>query len=74
MNVRYFFVTDKVKNKEMRIEHCPTNDMIADYFTKPLQGSLFYKLRSLILNTDSSDKDDTVNDIDDMTASQECVG
>ena len=28
--------------------------MVADYFTKPLQGGLFYKLRDYIMNIDSS--------------------
>ena len=32
------------------IEHCPTLKMRADFFTKPLQGMLFYRLRDLIMN------------------------
>ena len=28
--------------------------MLADYFTKPLQGALFYKLRDRIMNIDPS--------------------
>ena len=31
-------------------------DMIADYFTKPLQGKQFYKLRDQIMNLDPSSK------------------
>jgi hypothetical protein len=42
-----------VKSKEIRIEYCPTGIMIADYFTKPLQGMIFRKLRDMIMgNTD----------------------
>ena len=44
INIRYFFVTDRIKEGEMRVEYCPTGDMVADYFTKPLQGSLFRKM------------------------------
>ena len=29
--------------------HCPTERMIADYYTKPLQGSLFRKMRDIIM-------------------------
>jgi hypothetical protein len=47
--VRYFFIADRVKSKEIRIEYCPTGLMIADYFTKPLQGVLFRQLRDMIM-------------------------
>jgi hypothetical protein len=53
IDVRYFFIADRVKSGEIRIEHCPTGIMIADYFTKALQGALFRKLRDMIMgNTD----------------------
>lgn len=50
INMRYYFAHDRIVNKEMRVEHCPTLEMIADFFTKPLQGSLFRKLRDYIMN------------------------
>jgi hypothetical protein len=53
IDVRYFFIADRVKSGEIKIEHCPTGIMIADYFTKPLQGALFWKLRDMVMgNTD----------------------
>jgi hypothetical protein len=54
INIRFFFVADRVASGELRIEHCPTEDMVADYFTKPLQGALFYKLRDQVMNVASS--------------------
>ena len=50
MAVRYFFVTDRINAKEVRAEYCPTDMMIADYFTKALQGKQFRLLRDHILN------------------------
>ena len=50
INVRYFFVKDRVDNGEVEVQHCGTNDMIADFFTKPLQGAQFHKFRDEILN------------------------
>ena len=50
IDIRYFFITDKVKKGDLRIDYCPTSDMVADFFTKPLQGSLFKRLRALIMN------------------------
>ena len=49
INVRYFFVADRVESGEIRIEHCPTGIMIADYFTKALQGATFRRLRDMIM-------------------------
>ena len=49
IDIRYFSVNDRVESGDLRIEHCPTLDMLADYFTKPLQGALFYKLRDRIM-------------------------
>ena len=48
-----FFIADRVKSKEVRIEYCPTGIMLAEYFTKPLQGALFQKMKDMIMgNTD----------------------
>ena len=55
INIRYFFITDRIKAKEIRVEYCPSKDLIADFFTKPLQGQLFYKLRAFILNLPEDD-------------------
>ena len=53
VTVRYFFIADRVKSGEVRIDYCPMGIMIADYFTKPVQGALFWKLRDMIMgNTD----------------------
>ena len=49
INIRYFFITDRVKKGEVSIVWCPTDDMIGDYATKPLQGSLFRKFRDQIM-------------------------
>jgi hypothetical protein len=49
INIRYFFITDRIARKEVAIQYCPTKEMVADYFTKPLQGILFYKFRDQIM-------------------------
>ena len=48
--IRFFFVSDRVLNKEISVEYMPTGDMLADILTKPLQGALFIKLRDKLLN------------------------
>jgi hypothetical protein len=49
INVRYFFITDRISKGEVRVEWCPTKEMVADFLTKPLQGSAFKKFRDLIM-------------------------
>jgi len=31
LNIRYFFVTDKIKKGEVKVAFCPTHDMLADF-------------------------------------------
>jgi hypothetical protein len=49
IDIRCFFITDHVKQQSITIEHCPTGIMLADFFTKPLQSSLFRMYRSVLL-------------------------
>ena len=50
LNIRYYFLADQIENGELTVEYCPTDDMIADYLTKPLQGEKFRKFRKQIMN------------------------
>jgi hypothetical protein len=43
MNIRYFWIKDRVESGEMKIVYLPTESMWADLLTKPLQGELFKK-------------------------------
>ena len=49
-NIRYFFVSDRIKTNEVKVQYCPTINMLADYFTKLLQGATFQKFRDVIMN------------------------
>ena len=48
-SVWYFATKDRLKRENIRVVYCPTEAMVADYFTKPLQGALFKKLRAVIM-------------------------
>ena len=54
INIRYFFITNRVKKGDLSVIWCPTGDMIADYATKPLQGSLFKKFTDQIMGVISA--------------------
>ena len=71
INIRDFFVTDQIANKEISVEYLPIpiDDILGDFFTKLTQGELFSKLRKSIINlwADYLYRYDT-------KISQECVG
>jgi hypothetical protein len=63
--IKYFYVTDLVGRNQVKIIYCSTDDMVADYHTKPLTGWKFKLFRDLIMNL--SGKHHRVKQ-------QECVG
>ena len=50
INCCYYFITDRAAAGEFRIRYCPTEHMVADFFTKPLQGALFCTFHRIIMN------------------------
>ena len=56
INIRYFFVKDRMDKKEVRVEYCPTEIMLADFFTKSLQGRLCLLFRSVIMGFHNATK------------------
>jgi hypothetical protein len=49
INIRYHYVTSKIKEGSIRVVYHPTKQMVSDYLTKPLQGSLFRTHRNSIM-------------------------
>ena len=49
-DIKYFYVTDLVGRKEVKIEYCNTEEMIGDYNTKPVVGLKFVLFRDRIMN------------------------
>ena len=50
IDIRYFFIKDCIEKNKLEVEYCPTDDMVADFMTKPLQGAKFNKFRKIIMN------------------------
>jgi hypothetical protein len=61
INIRYYFVTDRIANGEISVAYCPTKQMIADFFTKPLQGAAFIGFRDFIMNVQHDPAIITIN-------------
>jgi len=49
INIRYFFLTDQIQKGKLRVAYCPTGKMVADFHSKPLQGTLFKTFKRQIL-------------------------
>ena len=49
INIRYYFITDRIINQEASMEVFPTLEIIGDYFTKALQGSQFHQSRKIVI-------------------------
>ena len=78
IHIRYFFVKDRVDKGEVNIGYCPTEQMLADFFTKPLNGALFQKFKKVLmghatLSTLSSPIKERVENIIDNVTDDENV-
>ena len=52
IHIRYFFIKDRIDKGEFVVAYCPTEKMLADFFTKALQGKQFERLRRIIMGWD----------------------
>ena len=43
LDIRYFFISDQIDKGYIKLHYCLTDQMMADYLTKPLQGQKFHK-------------------------------
>jgi hypothetical protein len=48
VDIKYHFTRDLVEKKRLKTEHCSTNVMPADIFTKPLERVKFERFREML--------------------------
>ena len=58
--MRYLFIKDQITTGDVHLKHFPETKMLADHFTKPLQGELFWKFRAELINISEDFKMDEV--------------
>jgi hypothetical protein len=49
LDIQYFWIKENLETMGIKVRHCRTLKMIADFFTKPLQGALFKLFRDIIM-------------------------
>ena len=63
---RHYFIRECVENGKLRVPFVPTADNVADFFTKPLTGKMFFDMRDKVMNVPrahrgTSKDSDTIN-------------
>ena len=69
INIKYFFIKDYVEKGKINVIYCPTENMIADFASKPTTGKLFEKQRDQMMGVTRCDPSTF-----DTTQDQERVG
>ena len=76
--VRYFLIKNRIAMGDLKVEYCLTGKMLANHFTKTLQGAAFRKFRYYIqgIPEDTPDTYLVWDRPEDMLIliPQECVG
>ena len=59
INIKYYFIREQVSNGKICLKYCPTEDILADLFTKGIRSEKFERLRRLcgMCNQVSSEKE-----------------
>ncbi len=53
LNIRYFYITNKVKQGNIIIQYCSTDKMTSDFMSKSLQGTKFDEFQKTIMGLDN---------------------
>ena len=54
---RHYFIRECVENGKLRVPFVPTADNVADFFTKPLTGKMFFDMRDKVMNVPRARRD-----------------
>ena len=49
MDIQFLYVMKHMQDKTLSVQHCPTEETVADFFTKLFQESLLVKLQNFIV-------------------------
>ena len=61
-DIRYYYVKDLIGWGVIKVAHCISEDMMADFFTKLLQGKWFVQMKNIILNDSKIDDAVTIDE------------
>jgi hypothetical protein len=67
VNIRYFFIHDRIVLGEVSVVYKETSRMIADYMTKPLKGKKFLDMRNMLLDQVKDEDEDEEDPTEDLS-------
>ena len=54
IKIKYFWINDRVDSRDVSVERTPTEVMVANLLTKPVQGKQFLEEHQMLANWDKS--------------------
>ena len=48
IDIKHHYIRDLIRDKEIVVEYCASEDQTSDIFTKPLKANLFLKLKNML--------------------------
>ena len=78
IHIRYFFTKDVLERENIDVHHCASDNMVADFYRKPLQGKQFYHFRNLIMGHNTMPVEErveertTVHHMDPTVSKKKC--
>ena len=67
IHIIYFFIKDVLKREKIELIYCPTVMMVANYYTNPLQESLFRKTRGIVMEINPFPDEERVGSSKDVS-------
>ena len=61
INIRYYFITDRIEKYELSLEFCTIVEMIGYFMTKPTQGAVFKRFRDQLTEVTEAQDPGPVN-------------
>ena len=71
IKIRYFFIQDLIEKRDIGLEYCHINKMVADFTKNPLQGKKFFEFRACIMGMSNGENIAKVQKVRDEIAPNE---
>ena len=71
IDIKYFFIQDWIERGDIGLEYCHTENMVANFMTKPLQGKIIFEFRDRIMGMSKSENNAGGRKVRDEIAQKE---